>query len=50
VVASIGFWGMYINYACATVALFLILNCWSNIYKKYWSKETGTGSLVKKGV
>lgn len=49
-VSSIGFWGMYINIICAAIALFLILNGWYNIYKKYWSKETGTGSLVKTGV
>lgn len=49
-VSSIGFWGMYINIICAVIALFLILNGWYNIYKKYWSKETGTGSLVKTGV
>ena len=48
--STIGYWGMYINIGCATVALFLIINGWYNIYKKYWSKETGTGSLVKKGV
>jgi len=49
-VASVGFLGMYINMGCVVIALFLILNGWYNIYKKYWSKETGTGSLVKKGV
>ena len=49
-VNKIGFWGMYINIICATIALSLILNGWYNIYKKYWSKETGKGSLVKKGV
>ena len=49
-VTSIGYMGMYINYVCAAIAAFLILNGWYNIYKKYWSKETGTGSLVKKGV
>jgi len=49
-VNSIGFWGMYINIACAVVALILILNGWYNIYKKYWSKETGKGSLVTSGV
>jgi protein-S-isoprenylcysteine O-methyltransferase Ste14 len=26
------------------------LNGWYNIYKKYWSKETGTGKLVTSGV
>lgn len=48
--STIGFWGMYINMGCAVVALSLILNGWYNIYKKYWSKETGTGALVKSGV
>ncbi len=49
-VSSIGFWGMYINIGCAVVALSMILNGWYNIYKKYWSKKTGTGSLVKTGI
>jgi protein-S-isoprenylcysteine O-methyltransferase Ste14 len=49
-VSSIGFRGMYINIACAIAALALILNGWYNIYKKYWSKEKGKGSLVKTGV
>lgn len=49
-VSSIGFWGMYINIACVIIALLLILNGWYNIYKRYWSKETGTGSLVTNGV
>lgn len=49
-ISSIGFWGMYINILCAITALFLILNGWYNIYKKYWSKENGAGSLVKQGI
>jgi len=49
-VSSIGYWGMYVNIGCAVVALSLILNGWYNIHKKYWSKETGTGSLVTTGV
>jgi len=49
-VGSIGFGGMYINIICAIIALLLIFNGWYNIYKKYWSKETGTGSLVREGV
>jgi protein-S-isoprenylcysteine O-methyltransferase Ste14 len=47
---SIGFTGMYINIGCAVVALALILNGWYNIYKKYWSKETGKGTLVTTGI
>lgn len=47
---TIGYWGMYINIACGAVGLFLIMNGWYNIYKKYWSKETGTGTLVETGL
>lgn len=46
----IGFLGMYINIGCAVVALILILNGWYNIYKKYWSKDSGRGELVTSGV
>jgi protein-S-isoprenylcysteine O-methyltransferase Ste14 len=49
-VEQIGFTGMYINIGCAVVALALILNGWYNIYKKYWSKETGKGTLVTSGI
>ena len=49
-VNHVGYLGMYINIGCAIVALILILNGWYNIYKKYWSKETGTGKLVTTGV
>ena len=48
--SSIGFWGMYINIMCAILAISLIINGWYNIYKKYWSKETGKGTLVKTGI
>ncbi len=47
---SFGYLGMYINIGLAIIALFLILNGWYNIYKKYWSKEKGTGTLVKTGI
>ena len=47
---AIGYLGMYINIGCAVIAFILILNGWYNIYKKYWSKETGTGKLVTSGV
>lgn len=46
----IGYWGMYINIACAIIAISLIANGWYNIYHKYWSKEKGTGQVVKTGV
>lgn len=47
---TIGFLGMYINIGLALIALALILNGWYNIYKKYWSKESGKGELVTTGV
>lgn len=47
---TIGYWGMYINIACGIVGIFLIMNGWYNIYKKYWSRETGTGTLVETGI
>ncbi|NLO40634.1 MAG: isoprenylcysteine carboxylmethyltransferase family protein [Ruminiclostridium sp.] len=49
-VLSIGHTGMYIGIALTLIALFLILNGWYNIYKKYWSQETGKGTLVTTGV
>ena len=47
---SIGFLGMYINIGCAVAALALILSGWYTIYKKYWSKKTGKGTLVTTGI
>lgn len=47
---TIGYAGMYINIACGTIGIFLIMNGWYNIYKKYWSRETGTGTLVETGI
>lgn len=47
---TIGFGGMYINIACGALGLLMIINGWYHIYKKYWSKETGTGTLVKTGI
>jgi protein-S-isoprenylcysteine O-methyltransferase Ste14 len=47
---SVGHLGMYINIGCAVIALCLIINGWYNIYKKYWSKEKGTGKLVTTGI
>lgn len=49
-VSSIGFLGMYINIACGVTALALILSGWRAIYKNYWSKEAGTGKIVRNGV
>ena len=47
---SVGYLGMYINIGLAVIALILILSGWYQIYKNYWSKEKGTGKLVKTGI
>lgn len=47
---QIGYWGMYVNIAFAVIALIIIGNGWYNIYHKYWSKESGQGRVVKRGV
>ncbi|MCX7747800.1 MAG: isoprenylcysteine carboxylmethyltransferase family protein [Clostridia bacterium] len=47
---QIGYTGMYINIVCAITALCMIGNGWYNIYHKYWSKESGKGKVVNKGV
>ena len=49
-ISNVGYLGMYINIGLAIIALCLILNGWYNIYKKYWSKESGKGELVTTGV
>jgi len=46
----IGYFGMYINIVCAFIAVIMIMNGWYHIHHKYWSKETGQGSLVTTGI
>ena len=47
---QIGHLGMYINIGLAIIALAMIASGWYTIYKKYWSKKTGTGKLVTTGI
>ncbi len=47
---QIGFLGMYINIACAVIALTLILCGWREIHKAYWSRDKGKGELVTTGI
>lgn len=49
-ISYFGHLGMYISTILGLAALFLILNGWYNIYKNYWSKDQGKGSLVTSGV
>jgi len=48
--SQIGYMGMYLNIACASIALLIIGNGWYNIYHKYWSRESGKGKVVRTGV
>ena len=48
-VKQVGHLGMYINIACAIIALTLILLGWREIHKAYWSKDKGKGELVTTG-
>ena len=47
---QIGHLGMYINIALAIIGLAMIISGWYTIYKKYWSKKTGSGKLVSTGI
>lgn len=47
---QIGYTGMYLNIACAIIALLMIGNGWYHIYHKYWSKESGKGRVVTSGI
>jgi protein-S-isoprenylcysteine O-methyltransferase Ste14 len=47
---QIGYTGMYLNIACSTIALAIIVSGWHQIYHKYWSRESGLGKVVKTGV
>ncbi|NLI07891.1 MAG: isoprenylcysteine carboxylmethyltransferase family protein [Thermotogaceae bacterium] len=47
---QIGLTGTYIAIATTLVGGLLIILGWKEIYKKYWSKEDGTGELVTTGI
>lgn len=47
---QIGYLGMYINIFLSIISIILIMNGWWHIHKNYWSKEAGSGCLVKTGI
>jgi len=49
-VSQVGHLGMWLNVGCALLALALIIPGWRSIHKRYWSKESGQGVLVRTGV
>lgn len=46
----IGLWGMYLGMACYLVGGVLVFIGWREIYRRYWSKQTGEGKLVVNGI
>lgn len=48
--AYIGLWGMYIAIFLTAVAFALVFTGWREIYRKYWSKESGKGQMVTTGI
>ncbi len=49
-VLSIGLTGTYLMYATTILGAGLIIWGWRDIYKYYWSKEEGHGTLVTSGI
>ncbi len=48
--AYIGLWGMYVAILLSVIALALVFFGWREIYRKYWSKESGKGQMVTSGI
>jgi protein-S-isoprenylcysteine O-methyltransferase Ste14 len=46
----IGHWGMYVGTVLMVIGVALIVAGWREIYRRYWSKETGEGQLVVNGI
>lgn len=46
----IGNWGMYVGAIMMIIGVIIVIFGWKAIHKYYWSKESGEGKLVKKGI
>lgn len=46
----IGYTGLYLAEACFALGFLLVFLGWREIYRRYWSKESGTGQLVVRGI
>jgi methanethiol S-methyltransferase len=49
-ILNVGLTGTYLMYALSIIGAILIIWGWRDIYKQYWSKETGQGQLVTHGI
>lgn len=46
----IGLWGMYVGLIFVAAGGLLVFFGWRDIYRNYWSKDSGEGQLVTKGI
>lgn len=49
-IGYIGLTGMYISLPLIACGILLVVLGWKEVYKRYWSKETGQGELITNGV
>ena len=49
-VAQFGHLGMYIGTALAALGIVLVVLGWKEVYRRYWSRESGRGELITDGI
>ncbi len=49
-VKRIGYTGMYVGTVLIVIGIALVVLGWKEVYRRYWSKETGKGELVTNGI
>ncbi|KPL76181.1 methyltransferase family protein [Levilinea saccharolytica] len=49
-VAQFGHLGMYIGTALALLGIVLVVLGWKEVYRRYWSRESGRGELITDGI
>ncbi len=49
-IQQFGYLGLNLSYGFILVGLLLVVLGWRVIFKRYWSKEAGTGELVTSGI
>jgi protein-S-isoprenylcysteine O-methyltransferase Ste14 len=47
---QIGYTGLYLAYAFFATGVLLVVLGWKEVFRRYWSKETGKGELVTNGI
>ena len=49
-VTQFGHLGMYIGTVLATLGIVLVVLGWREVYRRYWSRESGRGELITDGI